>query len=63
MFYRKVPTGGSYTMDHTAITYVFDAGGRLRLALRHEESAEDTTSDIRLLMKIYQSNPAPKEAK
>jgi len=63
VFYRKIPTGGSYTMDHTAITYVFDAGGRLRLALRHEQTAEDYTSDIRLLMKTYQPTTAPKEAK
>lgn len=63
VFYRKIPTGGSYTMDHTAITYVFDAGGRLRLALRHEQTAEDYTSDIRLLMKTYQSTTTPKEAK
>ena len=26
--YRKVPTGSSYTMDHTAISYVFDPQGR-----------------------------------
>lgn len=63
VFYRKIPTGGSYTMDHTAITYVFDAGGRLRLALRHEQTAEDYTSDIRLLMKTYHPTTAPKEAK
>ena len=63
VFYRKIPTGGSYTMDHTAITYVFDAAGHLRLALRHEQTAEDYTSDIRLLMNTYQSTTAPKEAK
>jgi protein SCO1 len=51
IFYRKVPTGSSYTMDHTAISYVFDPAGRLRLAVRHEQDATTLASDIRRLMK------------
>lgn len=49
-FYQKVPTGQSYTMDHSAVTYVFDAGGHIRLALRHEGTAEQYAHDLRLLM-------------
>ena len=49
VFYRKVPTGSSYTMDHTALSYVFDTQGRLRLALKHEQTAEDYAHDIALL--------------
>lgn len=49
-YYRAVPTGGSYTMDHSALTYAFDPQGRLRLALRHEQSAEDYAHDLRQLL-------------
>ena len=51
VIYRKVPTGSSYTMDHTALTFVFDTHSRLRLALRHELSAEQVASDLRVLLK------------
>lgn len=50
VFYKKVPTGGSYTMDHSTLSYVFDPQGRLRLALRHEQSAQDYAHDLRLLL-------------
>lgn len=46
VYYKKVPAGASYTMDHSAITYVFDPAGRLRLALRHDQSAQDYADDI-----------------
>jgi protein SCO1/2 len=51
VFYEKVPTGGSYTVNHSAITYVFDAQGRLRLGLQHTQSAEEFAADLRTLMK------------
>lgn len=50
VFYQKVPTGGSYTMDHSTLSYVFDPQGRLRLALRHEQNAQDYAHDLRLLL-------------
>jgi len=50
IFYRKVPSGSSYTMDHTALTYVFDAGGKIRLALKHEQTAQQCAADLRQLM-------------
>jgi len=49
VFYQKVPSGGSYTMDHTAFTYVFDAQGRPRLILRHDQTADQYASDLHLL--------------
>jgi protein SCO1/2 len=49
--YSKVPTGGSYTMDHTAISYVYDGSGRLRLAVRHTQTAEQLAADIRELLR------------
>ena len=50
IFYQKVPTGGSYTMDHTAITYAFDPQGRLRLAIKHAQTADSVAADVRLLL-------------
>lgn len=50
IFYRKVPSGSSYTMDHTAITYVFDAAGKIRLAFKHEQTAQQCAADLRKLM-------------
>ncbi len=51
IFYSKVPTGASYTMDHTATTYVYDPKGRLRLAVSHSLGADALASDIRTLLK------------
>lgn len=50
VFYRKVPTGGSYTMDHTATSYLYDPQGRLRAAIPHEASAEAVVHDVSLLL-------------
>ena len=50
VYYKKVPTGASYTMDHSALSYVFDTTGRLRLALRHSQSAQDYADDLRLVL-------------
>ena len=52
VFYAKVPgkTEGSYTMDHTAGSYVFDAQGRIRLFTRYGSGAESLAHDLRLLI-------------
>lgn len=50
VFYKKVPTGGSYTMDHSTLSYAFDPQGRLRLALRHEQNAQDYAQDLQRLL-------------
>lgn len=55
VFYRKVPTGSSYTMDHSAISYVFDPQGRLRLAVKHEQPAASLASDIGKLLQEARS--------
>ena len=54
IFYRKVPSGSSYTMDHTAITYVFDATGKIRLAFKHDQTAQQCAADLRKLMQPKQ---------
>jgi len=50
VFYRKVPTGSSYTLDHTALSYAYDPASRLRLAIRHEAPAADVAADLRRLL-------------
>jgi len=51
VFYRKAPgkTPGSYTMDHTAGSYVFDRRGRLRLFVRHG-NVPDLVADLKTLL-------------
>ena len=51
VFYRKVPSAGSYTMDHTATSYAFDPAGRLRLAFTPGMSAKDVADDVAVLLK------------
>ena len=57
VFYAKAPgrTEGSYTMDHTAGTYVFDASGKVRLFVRYGSGADALRHDLQLLL---QENPA-----
>jgi protein SCO1 len=50
VFYRKVPSGSSYTMDHSALHYVVDADGKLRFALQYETSAQDCARAIGTLL-------------
>ena len=53
VFFMKVPgrTDQTYTMDHTTGSYVFDREGRIRLFVRHEQSAENIAADLRRLLK------------
>ena len=51
VYYAKVPTGSSYTMDHSAQTYLIDPQGRLRIVLKHEQSAEDYAHDVAALLR------------
>jgi protein SCO1/2 len=52
IFYNKVPgkTATSYTIDHTAGSYVFDAQGRVRLFTRYGTGAEALASDLKILL-------------
>jgi protein SCO1/2 len=49
-FYRKVPSGNSYTMEHSALDYVIDSSGVVRFALQYEENAKDCAEDLKLLL-------------
>jgi protein SCO1/2 len=52
VFYNKVPgkTEGSYTMDHTAASYLFDRQGRVRVFSRYGSGAQALTDDLKLLL-------------
>jgi protein SCO1/2 len=52
IIYEKRPgqTPTSYTIDHSAGTYVFDPQGRIRLYIRHGEKPEVVAADLRLLL-------------
>lgn len=52
VFYAKSgdTSGMNYSIDHAAGTYVFDPQGRMRLYVRHGESAENIAADIKLLL-------------
>lgn len=53
IYYKKVPgtKSGSYTMDHTAGSYVFDPEGRLRLYIKHAQGPETLAHDLKELLK------------
>ena len=52
VFFAKVPgkTATSYTVDHTAGSYVFDAQGRVRLFTRYGSGAQALTDDLKILL-------------
>lgn len=53
IYYKKVEgkTKSSYSMDHSAGSYIYDPQGRIRLYNRHGSGAEVLASDIRILLK------------
>ncbi|MFZ6863767.1 SCO family protein [Undibacterium sp. Ji67W] len=55
VFYKKVPSGSSYSMDHTAISYLYDTNNKIRLAFKHEQSAEQCAADIQTLIQTQSS--------
>jgi len=52
VFYRQVdgPTPTSYTMEHTAGSYIYDPSGALRLYARYGASVESLVQDVQLLL-------------
>ena len=52
VFYNKVPgkTDTSYTIDHTAGSYVFDRQGRVRLFTRYGSGAQNLADDLKKLL-------------
>ena len=52
VFFAKVPgkTPESYTMDHTAASFIFDTEGRVRVYARYGSGAQPLADDIKLLL-------------
>ena len=52
VFFAKVPgrTPDSYTMDHTAGSYVFDSNGKLRLFVRYGSGSDALAADLKTLL-------------
>jgi protein SCO1 len=50
VYFKKVPTGSTYTMDHTALTYLFDPLGKVRVALRHGQVAAEFAADVQRVL-------------
>ena len=52
VFYSTVPgkTDTSYTVDHTAGSYVFDAKGKVRLFTRYGSGAKALAEDLKILL-------------
>ena len=52
VFHSKVPgkTPGSYSVDHTAASYVFDKDGKVRLYVRPGQGPEAIAADIKQLL-------------
>ena len=52
VYYQKVPGSrpDNYSLDHTAGSYVFDPGGRIRLLVGHTQAGA-LAADIRTLLK------------
>ena len=51
IYFAKRNTGASYSVDHSAQSYVIDPQGRLRLLVRHDRIAQDLAADLRTILK------------
>jgi protein SCO1/2 len=51
IYFEKRKTGSSYSIDHSAQSYVIDPQGRLRLFVRHDRIAADLADDLRTLLR------------
>ncbi len=52
VFYARVPgkSPDSYTMDHTAASFIFDTQGRVRVYSRYGAGAQPLAEDIKILL-------------
>jgi protein SCO1 len=53
IYYKKVDgkTASSYTIDHTAASFVYDPQGKLRLYTRYGMGAQALAEDLKILLK------------
>jgi protein SCO1/2 len=52
VFYEKIPSGSTYTLSHTATSFVYDSRGTLRLGLSQSLSAQECTEDLLTVMEV-----------
>jgi protein SCO1/2 len=52
VFYEKIPSGSTYTLSHTATSYVFDSRGELRLGLSASLNAQECAEDLLTVMEV-----------
>ena len=50
VYYKKVPTSGGYTLDHTALVFLIDAQGRWRGVLDYNLSRSAAVEKLRALV-------------
>jgi len=50
IFFEKAKSGDSYTVNHSAQSYVIDPQGRLRLLVRHDRIGSDLGPDLRTIL-------------
>jgi protein SCO1/2 len=50
IYFEKRKQGDSYTVDHSAQSYVIDGQGRLRLLVRHDRIGADLAHDLKILL-------------
>ena len=50
IYYENRKQGDSYTVDHSAQSYVIDPAGRLRLLVRHDRLTEDLPHDLGVIL-------------
>jgi len=50
IYYEKRKQGDTYTVDHSAQSYVLDPQGRLRLLVRQDRLASDLPHDLKVLL-------------
>lgn len=51
IYFEKRKQGDTYTVDHSAQSYVIDPQGRLRLLVRQDRLTQDLPDDLRTILK------------
>jgi protein SCO1/2 len=51
IYFEKRKQGGTYTVDHSAQSYVIDPQGRLRLLVRHDRIGQDLAADLGTILR------------
>jgi protein SCO1 len=51
IYFEKRKTGDTYSVDHSAQSYVIDPQGRLRLLVKHDRISVDLPDDLKVLLR------------